>query len=826
MARFKAFASDSEDGSAASDTSLRSSRRSPVSKPTKPVRQSYASSSSSSSLSSESVEDDSEESEEDSIMDEEELRPSSDGEEEAPDEPAPWAQQLALEPHRVHVMQTSLFRVPEFAKAQQKEAIGFLKHRRPSDAHFEPKEVPPRASFAQPRPQPPARKYVRVASSASVAATHEGIYLDAGLSLGRSFRVGWGPADKLVHVGELSTTASPSQSANSSLVNITVPQLSPAESPDLLQHLLSHTQINPLSSDNEDAPYALSSHELSFASFSGLFSAQDKTHFASVFKLGHALFDPLDLHLGAGVSADVRNRILALRRADALSTWLSRAVSSSVEQDIKALATTDSASISFLHLSGNQVEKAVDTLSAGGNVRLATLISQVPGDVEFRADIRDQLQIWRDEKVDAHMGEAVRKLYALAAGEVEILDGSSRKEDINVTKGLDWLRIFGLQLWFSGFLDTPLRETFEVYEQTIRTSSDSTAFPAPWYSKQPSTSALRVTDGLFNLIKLALSPSMTLESTLNPLSFSPNPRDYKLPWLLYIVLSRCLRIRDFTDRQLYDAMDDSTDNSQESLGYSQTANALTINYAAQLQQDGLIQEAAFVLLFLEDDTGRKRAIKELLSRSAPLLDEWKIAGLHGSLKIPQEWIDEAKATHALYTGDIYLAYGLYTRARVYQTAHELAIAYLAPEAILRDDLDLLLSLFTALEENQVDDFSVGGQLFIDYAHIVSRVPELREKHQTEEAVPDAAEVSELEMLSGRIPKLIGILPDVLRDKPGSSEECSAALSYMLSKLLDCLDPNQPIKIEIQPGLVDEAARLKLIQASAYGSFMRTIAAMA
>ncbi|THH11598.1 hypothetical protein EW145_g550 [Phellinidium pouzarii] len=821
MARFRAFTSDSEDESVLSSSSARSSRQPSVPKSAKPAHSSYASSSS--SFSRESVEDDSADSEADSIMDEEEARRTPDLEEEELNEPTPWAQQLDLEPHRVHVMQTSLFRVPELAKAQQKETLSFLKHRRPSDAHFEPKEVPPRASFAQPRSHPPSRKYVRVASSQSITASYEGVYIDAGLSLGRSFRVGWGPGDKLVHVGELSNAESSSQSANSSIVNMTSFQSSSEKSPDLLQHLLSHTQIDP--SFNEDAPYALSNHELTFSSFSSLFPAQDKTHAASGFRLGYALFDPLDLHLGKGVAADVRKRIVELRRADALSTWLSRTVSSSVEKDIKALATTDSVNIAFLHLSGNQVEKATDALTSGGNIRLATLISQVPGDDEFRADVREQLQIWKDEKVDAHMNEAVRRLYALAAGEIETLEGSSRKEDVVIAKGLDWLRVFGLQLWYSSLLDTGLLDTLNFYEQTIKESNNIDSFPTPWYLKAASKTTY-TTDGLFNLIKLSLSPSMTLESALNPLSFSPNPRDYKLPWLIYIVLSRCLRRRDFTDRQLGDAMDEDTDITEDAGGYSQTANALTINYAMQLQQDGLIQEAAFVLMFLEDNVGRRRAIKELLMRSAPHLDEWNIRGLRGSLKIPQEWIDEAEANYAFYNGDIYLAYTLYTQAGVHRAAHELAITYLAPIAILRDDLDLLSSLFTVLDKSKIDDFGVGGQLFIDYIHIVTRVPALRERHQAEDAVPDAVEASELEMLTGRIPKLIGILPDVLRNKPGGSEESSAALSHMLSRLLDCLGPNQHTKIEIQPGLVDEAARLRQIHSAAYGSFMRTIATMA
>ncbi len=97
---------------------------------------------------------------------------------------------------------------------------------------------------------------------------------------------------------------------------------------------------------------------------------------------------------------------------------------------------------------------------------------------------------------------------------------------------------------------------------------------------------------------------MTLESTLTPLSYSSNPRDTKIPWLLYILLSRCLRLRDFTDRQLQGSLDDDeSESSQQTDGVSQTAESLTINFASQLQQEGLVQEAAFVLLFLEDDKG-------------------------------------------------------------------------------------------------------------------------------------------------------------------------------------------------------------------------------
>ena len=100
----------------------------------------------------------------------------------------------------------------------------------------------------------------------------------------------------------------------------------------------------------------------------------------------------------------------------------------------------------------------------------------------------------------------------------------------------------------------------------------------------------------------------------------------------------------------------------------------------------------------------------MLAQSAPILDDFKVVGLIGSLRIPTEWVDEAKATLALYNGDIYLAYQLYASARAHRTAHELAINFLAPEAILKDDLNTLSDLFSELDASLIEDFAVGGQV--------------------------------------------------------------------------------------------------------------------
>ena len=216
MPRFKAFASDSEDEGSSSSRSVSPeipTRDFPPAKPApaavaqRPPPITSQSSSSASEEEEESEEEDSGDVYEPSEMDEDET--TTEEEELRQTEPKTWAKQLDLEPARVHVMQSSLFRTSESTKPAQERPSGFLKQPRPLQSRQDLQSTTNRASFTQPRAQPPARKYVRVSGSESKTFGRESVYLDSGLSMGRSFRVGWGPGNQLVHVGKL-------QSRNSS----------------------------------------------------------------------------------------------------------------------------------------------------------------------------------------------------------------------------------------------------------------------------------------------------------------------------------------------------------------------------------------------------------------------------------------------------------------------------------------------------------------------------------------------------------------------------------------------------------------------------------
>lgn len=384
----------------------------------------------------------------------------------------------------------------------------------------------------------------------------------------------------------------------------------------LLSHNLSHTTIQ---LDAEGNPWANPSRKLTFASFASLFPQNDRSFEATLFRLGHALFDPIDLRLADTISVDIRNRVLSLRRKTAFSRWLKEAVSPAVEKDVsEASGEFAWAHTVFALLTGNQVEKASDTAIDSGNVKLATLLAQAGGDKEFKDDLKRQLELWREQRIDVHIDESVRKVYALLAGIVDVLEGSKgvgleRCPDVQLSKDLDWKRVFGLHLWYSQPLDASLSSAYEAYDRARKEDPQNVAQPLPWYREAATLvrspwklpSGVEPPDALYSLVKLFADPACSLSSVLGPFSFSPSPCDHRLPWHLYVLMSRCLRIRDFADRGDVheETVDDDARTEPEVEGHSPSADLLASSYALQLEKAGMLQEAVFVLLHIEGSEG-------------------------------------------------------------------------------------------------------------------------------------------------------------------------------------------------------------------------------
>lgn len=418
------------------------------------------------------------------------------------------------------------------------------------------------------------------------------------------------------------------QSANTSIVYRTaVPLVAglPAEAGEratkLLTHHLSSSRIE---ADADGVPFANPPRGLNFASFAALFPSTDRSFEAGLFRLGRALFDPMDLRLADPVEVDIRNRVYALRRKAALTSWLQTAVTASVDADLRERPGADWGATIFALLSGNQVAKACEIAMDSGNLKLATLISQYPGDDVYRDDLRTQLSEWRKSGVDAHINEGTRRIYSILGGIVDTLEGSggtglAHCPNISIPKGLNWKRAFGLHVWFGEPLESTVADVFQAYEQHWKSASGSVASPLPWYMEDSTYNAalspwVRATtaeppDALYSLIRLFADPACSLSAVLAPVSFSASPTDYRLAWHLYIILSRCLRVRDFADRgnagiTLGEDMSEAGEDGEPAVeGHSPSADLLANSYALQLEQQGLIQEATFVLLHIEGSAG-------------------------------------------------------------------------------------------------------------------------------------------------------------------------------------------------------------------------------
>lgn len=65
-------------------------------------------------------------------------------------------------------------------------------------------------------------------------------------------------------------------------------------------------------------------------------------------------------------------------------------------------------------------------------------------------------------------------------------------------------------------------------------------------------------------------------------------------------------------------------------------------------------------------------------------------------------------------GELYEAYELFIAAGLYNSAHDIAVLELAPDAVLRRDLDLIKSLFGKFVGRPVDGWHVRGKVCIKH----------------------------------------------------------------------------------------------------------------
>ena len=426
------------------------------------------------------------------------------------------------------------------------------------------------------------------------------------------------------------------------------------------------------------APQAVPSGSLRFHDFANLFQSEQgagsldsaaaaaaakNDQEARLFRLGACLFDEIaDLALDQVVDPASHPYVEAIRRRRLISAWFEDAASSAVEADLTPLPEASPASPAasakriFALLSGHQISAACETAIESSNLRLATILAQLGPDAlatddTVRADVALQLEKWREYHVDTFVDDAYRKILELVSGNLGVSPGredldpkGDGVDELHVLEGLEWKRALAAGVWYAvpratgaavAGADAGLAEVVERYERAYRadprvaaptpdyllSSSSEGNVSRPWPPPPSSSSSDAPLDPAFHLLKLFTSPTHPLEAALEPRNFGPSPLDYRLPWHLYMLISRVLQRRDWEDRmELPDegrGGDSTSEDEDEAMaggggrveggdgsvltleGNSVTADRVTEAYAMQLEAQGEWHWAAFVLLHIE-----------------------------------------------------------------------------------------------------------------------------------------------------------------------------------------------------------------------------------
>ncbi|XP_066587580.1 nuclear pore complex protein Nup98-Nup96 isoform X2 [Prorops nasuta] len=436
-----------------------------------------------------------------------------------------------------------------------------------------------------------------------------------------------------------------------------------------------------------------------------------------------------------------------MERREAVGEWLKNVIEPVIEKEI--LNITNDEEIIFSKLCALKLEDACQIARKNGDYCLALLMSQLRSGLPVRELVKQQLALWQKTKVDERLSVERLKLYMLVAAESLIY---SVHGTINVFENLDWRKALAIHLWYLSPPTCSVADALELYEMSFVPEDVEVepyaAKPKPEYKENDFDAELsngrNVYDLCFHLLKLYCTGNHPLEQLLNPLTYTADPLDYRLSWIIQEILV--------------------------ALGYNHlseyVATLTHVNFATQLEAYGLWHWAVFVMMHLEDSGKRKAAVISLLERHVSICnncgdefemnlreseyekqEEFLIKNLH----VPTSWIDNAKAVKCCVAKRYGEAACYYIKAEEWNSAHDVIIDHIAADSIINEHYTYLRKLLTPMVQaqcsNTISGWSHQGQLLWDYMEITMKIEELL---KTKETIDSCGLSYKLEMLKPQI----------------------------------------------------------------------------
>ncbi|KAF9586183.1 hypothetical protein BGW38_008808 [Lunasporangiospora selenospora] len=712
----------------------------------------------------------------------------------------------------------------------------------------------------------PPRKFTRTGYEQSLLSRKGALLADAGLMMGRSCRVGWGPNGMLAVCGRIcnfndvkerksdkSVKAAVDQDCGMGLSSTTVElvkvkAVAQDGEEELERHIVAlqaQLQNTEIILDQSNQPRAIIAPGTSFTSMmNSLKGLQHNLSTEEVYAwiLAQSLFDEqLKTAEVEAMSESSQEAFEAIGRRVRCGTWLSHVTKPSLDTAMAEIASRGGPSALeetiFSLLVNNKKQKASICAVQSRNLRLATLISQTSKGSKTMSDIEDQLALYRDARALDQMPEFYVKVYALLCGALRDNLAPTGQAPQYVTDGLDWRRTFGLFLWYNNSEGTHLAEAVGAYVKAVMSNPD-VARPLPWYKVQDQYQTMdrdqdmgqdkgqpwKRTDHhdfIFQLLSLATESSACLEVALHPLGISPSRLDYRLSWQFYMVLVQSLGM---------------TDCREES-----THAKICQDVIFQLENQGLWEWAVFVALHLEEVGSRELVIRRLLEQHVDLPSFESVVGSATEsttvdnrgvntrtmdnkqkcmfvlkyLRVPEEWLWKARATKAKYNGDLVMEVVSLLKGGEHQSGHALILSSLAPVCILRRDLQTLRRLLAMVNPAKVSQWEQGGRIYQAYldccsAETESQIERLRwVKGQTGGGHGNRVSYSE-DLVSpevimewqGQLQELLRELPLLMSYKSSDSQYHEISVTEMASKCTTLLRDLKDLSIQESASLTE------------------------
>ncbi|XP_050386592.1 nuclear pore complex protein NUP96 [Argentina anserina] len=565
--------------------------------------------------------------------------------------------------------------------------------------------------------------------------------VDAGLLMGRSFRVGWGPNGVLVHTG-MPIGGNGSQRVLSSVINIekvAIDNVVRDENNKVSAELVETAITSPLelhkglfheTKEVEVGSFSLRLQKLVSNRFTlsdicrsyvdiierqlevpGLSSSACLvfTHQIMIWELIKVLFSEREnggkLESGADdeeemvqdekpPSHETEPEALPLIRRAEFSYWLQENVHHRVEEIISLNETNYLESILLL-LSARQLDEAVELAASQGDVRLACLLSQSGGSMVNRSDIAQQLELWRINGLDFSFIEKDRiRLYQLLAGDVH---GAFRGIEV------DWKRFLGIMMWYGLAPNTSLQVVFSTYQDLL--NENKAPYPVPIYidghlEVAVDQSAEKRYDLSYYLMMLHGNEDSAVDFTktmFSAFSSTYDPLDYHMIWHQRAVL-QAVGVISANDLHVLD-----------------------MAFVSQLLCLGQCHWAIYVVLHMShcEDFPYLHAnlIREILFQYC---DSWSSLVSQRQfiedLGIPKAWLHEAMAVYFNYYGELSKALEHFIECENWQKAHAIFITSVAHTLFLSAEHSEIWRLATSMEDHksEIENWDLGAGIYISF----------------------------------------------------------------------------------------------------------------